>query len=178
MKHNKGNTAAVFKTFDKIKGKSKDGPELVAMKDPFTNEFIFSPDELKASSIKYCADLLQNKKIDPNYSEEIELENLIHYFRMKDDSKKEEEFKQSDFDETLKKVAKKCGEKYKFLVKSGNGFKNCIFRFFNQIWKDEEKPQQWRKTIIIQLYKGKGESFEFNNQLIIHTKEDIPKLFE
>ena len=52
MKHNKGNTAAVFKTFDKIKRKSKDGPELVAMKDPLTHEFIFSPDELKASSIK------------------------------------------------------------------------------------------------------------------------------
>ena len=122
--------------------------------------------------------LLQNKKIDPDYSEEIELENLIHYFRMKDDSNKEEEFKQSDFDERLNKVAKKCGDKYKFLVKSGNGFKNCIFRLFNQVWKDEEKPQQWRNTIIIQLYKGKGESFEFNNQRNIHTKEDIPKLFE
>ena len=39
LKLTKGKTAAIFKTFDKIKGKSKDGPELVTLKNPETNQF-------------------------------------------------------------------------------------------------------------------------------------------
>ena len=178
MKLTKGRTAAVFKTFDKIRGKSKDGPELVAMKNPETDEFIFSPDELKAVSIKYCVNLLQNKKVDPEYSDEIEYENLLHYLRIKDDCKEDQELYREDFENRLKEIEAKSGGKYKFLLRSGNGFKNCVFRLFNQIWKEEEKPQQWRNTVIIQLYKGKGETCDFNNQRNIHTKKDIPKLFE
>ena len=45
------------------------------------------------------------------------------------------------------------------------------------VWKSEEKPDQWRKTLIIQLYKGKGEINEFGNQSNIHTKLEIPKMF-
>ena len=33
------------------------------------------------------------------------------------------------------------------------------------------------KTLIIQLYKEKGERDEFGNQRNIHTKLDIPKFF-
>ena len=78
----------------------------------------------------------------------------------------------------VKKMAEKSKEKYRFILKSGEGYKNCIYRLFSQIWKEEVKPQQWRNTVIIQLYKGKGETFDFNCQRNIHTKEDTPKLFE
>ena len=53
------------------------------MKDPETNHFIFSPDDIKKTSLKYCVNLLNNRKIDPEFENEIEFENLIHYFRMK-----------------------------------------------------------------------------------------------
>ena len=176
----KGKTAAIFRTFDKIKGKSKDGPELVTMKDPVSGHFIFSPEEIKTTSLEYCVNLLNNRKIDPEFQKEIEFENLMHYFRMKkvlhDDD--ENELLRDDFDNRLKTIAAKSKDKYKFLLKSGEGFKNCIFRLFGQVWKEEAKPQQWRNTVIIQLYKGKGEAFDFNNQRNIHTKEDTPKLFE
>ena len=45
------------------------------------------------------------------------------------------------------------------------------------VWGSEEKPDQWRKTLIIQLFKGKGEKNEFCNQRNIHTKLDVPKFF-
>ena len=63
MRKSKGKTAAIFKTFDKIKGKSKDEPELVAIKDPETEEFIFSPDELKKAYLKYCVHLYRDAQI-------------------------------------------------------------------------------------------------------------------
>ena len=180
LKMTKGKTAAVFRTFDKIKGKSKDGPELVTMKDPETNHFIFSPDEIKKTSLKYCVSLLNNRKIDPAFEKEIEFENLIHYFRMKKalNVDEEDDFSRKDFDKRLKKLKANSKDKYKFMLKSGEGFKTCIFSLFEQVWEEEVKPQQWRNTVIIQLYKGKGEAFDFNNQRNIHTKEDTPKLFE
>ena len=180
LKLTKGKTAAVFKTFDKIRGKSKDGPELVTMKNPETNEFIFKPEEIRETSLKYCVNLLNNKKIDPAFQNEIDFENLIHYLRMKtvQDDDDEEELSRKDFDMRVKKMAEKSKEKYRFILKSGEGYKNCIYRLFSQIWKEEVKPQQWRNTVIIQLYKGKGETFDYNCQRNIHTKEDTPKLFE
>ena len=75
-------------------------------------------------------------------------------------------------------MADNSKEKYRFILKSGEGYKNCIFRLLSQVWKDEVKPQQWRNTIIIQLYKGKGETFDYNCQRNIHTNKDTPKLFE
>ena len=64
------------------------------------------------------------------------------------------------------------------MLKAGQGFHTCIYNLFQQVWESEVKPQQWRNTIVIQLFKGKGNINEFTNQRYIHTKEDIPKLFE
>ena len=63
-------------------------------------------------------------------------------------------------------------------MKAGQGFQNCIFKLFQQVWETERKPSQWRNTIIVQLYKGKGEVSDYNFQSNIHTKEEIPKYFE
>ena len=41
------------------------------------------------------------------------------------------------------------------------------------VWKGEEKPEQWRKTVIVQLYKGKGDLDQFSNLRNIHTKQEI-----
>ena len=88
------------------------------------------------------------------------------------------ELKEEDFLARLKKISKKQGEKYKFILKAGKGFQNCIFDLFKQVWETEQKPLQWRNTIVIQLFKGKGSINNFSNQRYIHTKEYIPKLFE
>lgn len=63
-------------------------------------------------------------------------------------------------------------------MKSGDGYKRCLFDLFSKIWRLENKPEQWRNTVIIQLYKGRGEESCFDNQRNIHTKEDNPKFFE
>ena len=49
---------------------------------------------------------------------------------------------------------------------------------FSKVWDSEVKPQQWRNTVIVQIYKKKGDFSDFNNQRNIHTKDFIPKLFE
>ena len=61
---------------------------------------------------------------------------------------------------------------------AGNSMKDLLFRLFKNIWKKEKRPNQWKSTTIIQLYKGKGELEDLNNHRNIHMKEDLPKAFE
>ena len=49
---------------------------------------------------------------------------------------------------------------------------------FQKIWQTEMKPQQWRNTLIVQIFKGRGVASDFDCQRNIHTKEATPKLFE
>ena len=122
--------------------------------------------------------LLQNTTVDPDYKDEIDIENLLHYYRMLEEGQEDEKLSLEDFESRRKKIISKCSEKYQFLLKAGQGFMNCLFNLCKQVWATEQKPQQWRDTIVIQLYKGKGNINEFSTQRFIHTKEAVPKYFE
>ena len=178
IRNNKGKTAAIFNTMKKIRGDKKSTAELVAMKNPDNDDFIFNPDVLKSVSLDYCSNLLQNSECDPDFKREIYIENLVHYLRMCEDDIEPCELTKDDYLARLGQVAKKHEDKYKFILKSGQGFQNCIFDLFENVWNSEQKPQQWRNTIVIQLFKGKGSINEFTTQRYIHTKEETPKLFE
>ena len=102
---------------------------------------------------------------------------MIHYVRCYDDGS-DEILTNMAFDNRINLIKKKCPEKYKFIVNSGEAFKNCIFQLFEKVWSLESKPEQWKSTVVVQLFKGKGDPSEFSNQRNIHTKEAIPKLFE
>ena len=56
------------------------------------------------------------------------------YVQVAADVDDEEELSRDDFDDSLKKMEG-------FMLKSGEGFKNCIFRLFSQVWNEEVKPQ-------------------------------------
>ena len=159
LKVTKGKTAAVFNLFNKIRGQKKEGAEMLAMKDPESGELVFDPEDLKTTSLNYCVNLLQNTFIDPEYEKEIYIENLLHYLRSKEEDPDQENFDYSDFMSRMKTISVKHGDKYKLLLKAGQGFRNCLFKLFQQVWECERKPGQWRNTIIIQLYKGKGKVF-------------------
>ena len=78
-----------------------------------------------------------------------------------------------DFDKRLKLLKSKNKDKYEFLVKSGQGMKDCLFELFCKVWATEKKPQQWRDTIIIQIWKGKSDAANFDNQRNINTKKKL-----
>ena len=153
IKKTKGKTSAIFSTLNSIRGKKKTGPEMVAMKDPETGNMIFDPEALKSAPVDYCVKLLQNTNVDPEFKDDIDIENLLHYYRMTvNDQNDQEELTYDDFQTRNKKICSKSGGKYKFLINAGQGFQNCLFNLFKQVWATEEKPQQWRNTIVIQLY--------------------------
>ena len=180
LRKGKGRSAAIFNTLNKICGAKKSGQDQVAMIDPESKLPIFDPNQIKSVSLKYCVDLLTKRNTDPEFEDYLYIQDMLHLVRCEDAllEDKDEELRLEDFEARLKILKTKCKDKYKFLINSGEGFRECVFELFSNIWRTEDKPQQWRDTIIIQLYKGKGDASDYNNQRNIHTKEDIPKYFE
>ena len=63
------------------------------------------------------------------------------------------EFDRELFYKCFEVIKKKRNSKYDFLIKSGKSLKEALFFLFKHVWNTEEKPEQWRKTTIIQLQK-------------------------
>ena len=61
---------------------------------------------------------------------------------------------------------------------AGNSLKDLLFRLFKSVWKQERRPDPWKSTTIVQLYKGRGVVEDLNNHMNIHMKEDAPKAFD
>ena len=149
------------------------------MKHPQTNLEIYEPKEIKAVSLQYCVDLLTKRKVDEEFKDNYYLQDIIHLLRCKEDETEEyPELELAEFEKRMKILKNKCKDKYEFILKSGEGYQRCLFNLFSKVWELEEKPQQWKNTIIVQLYKGKGEESSFDSQRNIHTKQENPKFFE
>ena len=179
MKKCKGKTAAVFDAFKKFGGDNKVGQEQTPMLDPDSNLMLYDPASIKKASLKYCKDLLNVRPVHDEFEIDYLIQDLIHFVRAdnaNDDMNDVLNF--SDFENRLKLVQKKGKSKYDFILKSGEAYKRIIFELFDKIWTTEMKPQQWRNTMIVQIHKGKGDLCSFDSQRNIHTKLDLPKLFE
>lgn len=127
------------------------------MKDPKTNLEVFEPNIIKTVSLEYCVNLLNERNFYDEHKDYYYLQDMIHFLRCRDDSRDDSELTKEDFEKRLKILNTKCKEKYKYILKSGDGYRSCLFDLFSRVWKSEDKPQQWRNTIIVQIYKGKGD---------------------
>jgi hypothetical protein len=129
-------------------------------------------------SLQYCVDLLTKRRVDEEFKDNYYLQDIIHLLRCEEDEPEEyPELELEEFEKRMKILKNKCKDKYEFILKSGEGYQRCLFNLFSKVWELEEKPQQWKNTIIVQLYKGKGEESSFDCQRNIHTKKENPKFF-
>ena len=177
LKDKKGRSAVIFNLKDRVVGKKKSVQEATTMKHPKTGKELTDRKEIREASLEYCVDLLTNRSPKPGFEEGVELIDRIHETRMTETVEDDIELTSTIFENSLKEIEKKNKKKYEFILNGGDDLKNALFKLCCMVWKTEDKPEQWRKTLIIQLFKGKGERNEFSNQRNIHTKMDAPKLF-
>ena len=60
------------------------------------------------------------------------------------------------FVNALESVSRKPGKKYSFITKAGRSLKEAIIFLFSEVWRTEKIPEGWKKSTLVQLYKGKG----------------------
>ena len=156
IKVKKGKTAMIFNLKDKIVGTKKVAQEATTVVDPKTGKEVNTPEEIKRVSLEYCHELLTNRDPKPEYIEDIKYKKIIHEIRMEEIIEDDIEFSIELFNKTLLTLSKKPGGKYNFIMKSGKSLKSALFKLFQVVWDKEKKPDSWRNTVLIQLYKGSG----------------------
>ena len=81
------------------------------------------------------------------------------------------------FRKSLKIIQQKGGNKYEFILKGGESYKNALSKLFKVVWETEEKPEGWKDSVLFQLDKGKSDKKDLSNKRFIHLKDDVPRLF-
>ena len=110
---------------------------------------LYDHEEIKSASLKYCQNLLKDKKPDDEYRYEIKVKELLHDVRMNEivEDDENEEFTVELFSALMEKLKKKSKEKYKYILQAGKSMKDALFRLFRNVWKQEKRPVQWKSSL-------------------------------
>ena len=125
----KGSCATVFNLKEKILGSKQKPQEAIAIVNPDTNEMLTDRKEIMKTTLKYCRDLLIKKSPSDEYEEDFKSKRDLHNKRLneKDDDEYEEDLTWEMFNKALIEISKKKSNKYKFILKSGQSYKNALF---------------------------------------------------
>ena len=178
IKNNRGNVAAVFKLKEAVVGSKKPSQEATTLRDPISNLVVDSVSEIKRVSLAYCKELLTNRLPNQGFENTLKMKSEIHDKRM-EEFLKDYEFDLTNqmFSDALVRVQRKNPKKYSFILKGGQSLKDSLFFLFQCVWAKEVIPEDWKKTNIVQIHKGKSSLDDITGYRNIHTKIDTRKLF-
>ena len=91
-------------------------------------------------TLKYCENLLTNRHPKPEFEEDFQLKSVIHEHRIEETIDEDVEYSSEVFKKSLEVLEKKGKEKYMFITKSGDAYKNALDKLFNVVWNNEIKP--------------------------------------
>ena len=149
---------------DRVTGDKKQSQESTSIIDPVTEKEVTKVDDIKAVLFKYCTDLLTNRPPRPGYEDDIACKMMLHEVRMlESDNDTEIALTHDTFESSLKELSVKNPDKYYFILRAGSDFKDALFNLYEKVWNSEDKPEQWSKTKLVQLYKGKGDPKMLSN---------------
>ena len=81
------------------------------------------------------------------------------------------------FNRTLRNLARRKPEKYKFILKGGQSLIDATFKAFSVIWQSEIIPDDWFDSVLIQRFKCKGSVSDLNMYRHLHLKSEFQKFF-
>ena len=177
LKYSKGKCAATFHLRDMTTGNKQSSQEATTIVDPKSKEEVNSVDGIKKVCLQYCKDLLTKRAPKPEFQCIIDLKNSLHEERMSE-WKAENEFDLTleMFHDSLSRLTKKNPSKYNFILNAGKSLHDALFLLLKQVWSSEKIPEGWKKTDIVQIFKGKGMTDDLTGYRNLHTKTQERKV--
>ena len=139
---------------------------------------MYSPDEIKKVSLKYCVDLLTNRKLKAEYADVIAAKEMVHFDRMNEVIDNDiEELPIDQYWKIIEMLKKKPGNKYDFTINAGRSYHLALYNLFQLVWRYEIIPEKWRQTTLVQLFKGRGSFNDLDFMRHLHLKNQTFKVF-
>ena len=135
--------------------------------------------EIKRVSLAYAVDLLKNREPKKEFIDVIKHKEELHQERLKEIVHDDlDELPEDLFNETLKQISEKPGNKYEFIKKAGYSYIQALYQLFSTVWKTEKIPNKWHESTLTQLFKpGKKDVTNLNNFRHIHNRQELSKFF-
>ena len=172
-----GRCGKVFKMREVVNGPKKKAQEAQAIKHPESGELIVSSKEIKKTTLEYCLGVLKENKPAEDVKEVRKRQEEL-FKEIVEGTDGKFEISRELFEQCVARFEYKKNKLYNFLVKAGDEFKEAIFCLCKRILEDEEIPERFYLTQLLQLYKGKGSAQGLKNSRFLHLKEWLPRLCE
>ena len=124
----KGRVSNVFQIVRSIQGPKKGVVEAHAVADPESEEIAVTAKDIKRISLDYCKKVLSNNNVKEGYDREIGLKEKLHDERMLDVSGGGFTPSKKLFQKVVLKFKKNNKRNYDFLIRTGERFKEAVFR--------------------------------------------------
>ena len=108
----------------------------------------------------------------------VQVKEILHNMRMKEDTLDEFVVEEDEFKEVVKVFKRKDTKSYDFLVKAGKNYQEVIGHFVSKMIKSETFPDDFRKTVLHMIWKGKGGAEVLKNSRFVHMKTFLPRACE
>ena len=167
----------LFKMRDVVAGPKKAGQDAQAVVDSRSGDLVVAGSAIKKASLEYCLDTLEKNEPKENFKELIDAKRKLHDMRMNENDG-DFEITEELFWEVINKFEKKKKKSYDFLTRSSKGFKEAMMKFCRRMHKEEEFPDRFYQTTLVQLYKQKGPMQQLSSHRFLHMKEWTARLME
>ena len=170
-----GRIARVFKLKLKIVGNQKVGQEPTAIRDPETGDLLVSSKDIKITT-RYCVKNLENKQIEEPVKAVVVLKEMLHNMKMKEDKQDEFEVNIEEYEEVLERFKGKST--YNFLTRAGEKYQEAMRNLVQRQIKEEIILNDFRKTHLQMIRKGKRLAEILKNSRFLHMKPFLPRACE
>ena len=128
--------------------------------------------------MKYCVKNLSNNKLSKNVEKIYKLKEALHDMRMLENTKDEFDIEEDEYKNVVEAFKRKDTKSYDFLVKSGKKYQEAMGHLVMKLIKTETFPDDFRKTVLHMIWKGKGEAAVLKNSRFVHMKTFLPRACE
>ena len=104
----------------------------------------------------------------------VSLKENLNKMRMIEDTKDDFDIQVEEYEEVVKKFKSKNRKCYDFLTKADENYQAAVGAFVRRMIKEEEFPQEFRKTTLQMLCKGKGPAEVLKKIRFLHLKSFLP----
>ena len=169
----------VWKLAKGLMKERKETQPAAAVKNTVSGRMVWDEAEVKETVWQHVVTTLSdNPPADAHAAAVKAAQKSLHEFRLEEDRGESVEVPKEVFDKVLKKMELKGKRCYDMLAKADKEWKEAIFLVLRAMFKVGKFPTAFGKTILSQLYKGKGSRADLSSYRYIHLKSSIPRLAE
>ena len=165
-----GRAGNIFQMRKEIMGPKNGGQDASAIRDPDNGELIVNKEEIKRATLKYCVNNLKNNKPDNDVKDIVNERKEKQKKMMNDKTGESFEITFDDFDQVMAKFERKDTTTYDFLIKAGEKYKYAIYEICKRIIHNEEIPDQFHQTILVMIWKHRGNMEVLKNNRFLHMQ--------